>query len=149
MSGKDMAQVAAKHLPRPGGKSSTPPARPHSDALADLGIVPSWDSYDILRDLKFGSLVEKRTQIKEEMDFRKQRLEEIDKEIQAYMTVAGTEKVTWDNRPVTIVHSRSGSKIVAEKLLMAGVAAQTIADATEEGKPYEYILVGKPSNKSK
>jgi hypothetical protein len=131
-------------LPR---KSSIPKPRPHSDVLADLGVVPVWESYPELVDMGFGALVEKRTQLKDEMEFRKKKIEEIDLEIQAYMTIAGAEKVTWEDRPVQVVHSRSGSKIVAEKLLMAGVAAQTIADATEEGKPYQYVLVGRVSSK--
>jgi len=59
------------------------------------------------------------------------------------LAVAGTEKVTWEDRPVQIVHSTSGSKIVAEKLLMHGVSPDVIADSTVPGKEYQYILVGK------
>ena len=118
-----------------------PAARPAA-TLPD--VVLRWDAYPELVTLGFASLVEKRTLLKDEMEFRKKKIDEIDVEIQAALAVAGTEKVVWEDRPVQVVHSRSGSKIVAEKLLMAGVPAQTIADATEEGKPYQYVLVGKP-----
>lgn len=116
-----------------------------TQALESLGIVPSWTEYKELRMLNFDDMVEKRTQIKDEIEFRKAKLDQLDDQIQAAMAVAGTEKVLWEDRPVQVVHSRSGSKIVAEKLLISGVSADVIAECTEAGKEYSYLLVGKPS----
>lgn len=109
------------------------------------GMSPAWDQYPELVGLEFDQLVAKRVDLKSEIDFRTAKLKDLDVEIQSQMAVAGTEKVSWEGRPVQVVHSRSGSKIVAEKLLLAGVAASTIAGATEEGKPYSYLLVGRPT----
>lgn len=108
------------------------------------GLSPQWDQYPELVGLEFDQIIAKRVDLKAEIDFRTKKLKEMDEEIQSQLAVAGTEKVTWEGRPVQVVHSRSGSKIVAEKLLLAGVAASTIAEATEEGKPYQYLLVGRP-----
>src|SRR5579864_6920484 len=88
-------------------------------ALETLGFVPEWSEYKELRQLKFDSLLEKRTQLRDEIKFREGKVKELDEEIEAALAVAGTEKVMWEDRPVSIVHSSSGAKIVAEKLLMA------------------------------
>lgn len=117
-------------------------------AISDLGVVLGWDTYPELVQLNFGQLVERRTQLKDEIEFRKRKMDDLDQEIQALLAVAGTEKVTWEDRPVQIVHSKSGDKISAQKLLLAGVPAQTIADATEQGKAYSYLLVGKVSKQA-
>jgi hypothetical protein len=113
------------------------------EALETIGVVPVWTEYRELKQLGFGDLVEKRTRIKDEIDFRKKKMDELDQEIAAALMVAGTEKVTWEDRPVQIVHSRSGSKIVPEKLLEYGVSASVIRDSTVPGKEYQYVLVGK------
>jgi hypothetical protein len=116
-------------------------------SMAKLDIVPDWDQLPELKELSFDELAEKRQKLYDEIEFRKSKMKELDEEISAALAVAGTEKVIWEGRPVQIVHSRSGSKIVGEKLLMLGVAADTIAQATEEGKPYEYVLFGRPKDK--
>lgn len=116
-------------------------------SMAKLDIVPDWDQLPELKELSFDELAEKRQKLYYEIEFRKSKMKELDEEISAALAVAGTEKVIWEGRPVQIVHSRSGSKIVGEKLLMLGVAADTIAQATEEGKPYEYVLFGRPKDK--
>lgn len=112
-------------------------------AMAKLDIVPDWDQLPELKELDFDSMAERRQKLYDEIEFRKAKMKELDEEISAALAVAGTEKVIWQDRPVQIVHSRSGSKIVGEKLLMLGVPADTIAQATEEGKEYSYLLFGK------
>lgn len=125
---------------------ATMPAEPRekkAKPLPSAADAPEWDQYPELRELGFADLVAKRLDLKSEIDFRAARLKDLDIEIQSLLAVAGTEKVTWEGRPVQMIHSRSGSRIVAEKLLLAGVAASVISDATEQGKEYSYLLVGK------
>lgn len=112
-------------------------------ALESLGIVPAWSEFKELKQLGFDKLVETRVRLKDEIEFRTQKVKELDDEISAALAVSGAEKVLWEDRPVQIVHSRSGSKIVAERLLEHGVPASVIADSTEPGKEYQYLLVGK------
>jgi len=109
-----------------------------------LGVVPKWDSLKELKQLRFGQMVEKRTQLMDEIKFREAKKGELDEEISAALAVAGVEKVEWEDRNVQIVHKAGARKIVAEKLLERGVDADVIAESTEEGKGYSYLLVGKP-----
>jgi hypothetical protein len=134
-----LANAQAKQRDRQAKKSSAQKAA----TFKDIGIVPVWSEFKELKQLGFDKLVETRTRIKDEIAFRTEKLKELDDEISAAMAVSGAEKVLWEDRPVQIVHSKSGDKIVAEKLLMAGVSADVIAASTEPGKPYSYLLVGK------
>lgn len=113
-------------------------------SIEKLGLVPEWSEYKELRDLGFDRLVETRTRLKDEIEFRQKKIKELDDEIQGALAVAGAEKVTWEDRPVQIIHSKAGDRVIPEKLLLAGVPADTIADCTEIGKQYSYLLVGKP-----
>jgi hypothetical protein len=138
------AQKAQKSDPVAKTRAKTQASKQTKAAtLESLGIVAEWSEYKELKQMKFAELLEARTRIKDEIEFRKAKLDKLDEEIQVAMMVAGTEKVNWEDRPVQIVHSRSGSKIVAEKLLMNGVSADVIAESTEPGKEYSYLLVGK------
>lgn len=127
--------TTAAVAPKP--KAPTPAA-----TLPDF--VPAWDQYPELKQLNFGSLLEQRTRLKDEIKFRESKIRDMDTEIEAALAVAGAEKVTWEDRPVQVVQSNSGAKISAQKLLMNGVPAGVIADSTEPGKAYSYLLVGKP-----
>lgn len=120
-------------------------AKQRNEVLESLGLVPAWDSVGELRDLDFDKLVEKRTRLMDEIRFREEKRRELDEQIMAALAVSGVDKVTWEDRPVQIVNSRGASKIVPEKLLMHGVSADVIADSTEPGKEYSYLLVGKVS----
>jgi hypothetical protein len=148
-----MATTAARQTSKPkqtttgAGKAAIKEQRKQVDALEKLGMVPEWKEVPELRQLHFGALVEKRTLLKDEIKFRESKVKELDEEIQAALAVSGVEKVIWEDRPVQIVESKSASKVVPEKLLLLGVPADTIAQATEPGKPYSYLLVGKPSGR--
>jgi len=124
-------------------------AAPTGTTFEQLDIVPQWDQLPELVELDFELLAEKRQKLHDEIKFRQTKLKELDEEIMSQLAAAGTEKVLWEDRPVQIVHSNSGPKIKGEILLMLGVPADTIAQATEPGKPYEYLLFGKPSTNGK
>ena len=134
-------------MPKPPAGKKTKATKPSGATMEQLGIVPDWDQLPELVELDFDEYAERRQKLKDEIDFRQAKLKELDVEIMSRMAAAGTEKVIWEDRPVQIVHSNSGDRIKGEKLLMLGVPADTIAQATEPGKPYEYLLFGKPSKK--
>ena len=127
----------------PKTKKSKQAAQPSGNTFAQLDIVPEWDQLPELVELDFADYAEARQKLKDEIEFRQKKLKEIDLEIMSLLAAAGTEKVMWEDRPVQIVHSNSGDRIRGEKLLMLGVPADTIAQATEPGKPYDYLLFGK------
>jgi hypothetical protein len=124
-------------------------------ALETLGITPKWNTFAELKTYKvegvdggkkrlsFDELCELRAKLYDEIQFRKERLEKVDEEIKMALAMAGVEKVEWEDRPVQLVTSHGGSRIVAEKLLELGVEADTVAQATVPGKEYDYVLFGK------
>lgn len=143
---KSKGKVATMPKTPTAKKSKSKQAAPLSgNTFAQLDIVPEWDQLPELVELDFADYAEARQKLKDEIEFRQKKLKEIDVEIMSRMAAAGTEKVMWEDRPVQIVHSNSGDRIRGEKLLMLGVPADTIAQATETGKPYEYLLFGKPA----
>jgi hypothetical protein len=114
------------------------------EALADLGIVPKWEQFKELKQLGFARLCEKRQTLHDEIEFRKTKMAEIDEEIEAALGAAGTEKVIWEDRAVQIVTKEGSRKLSAQLLLNKGVEADVIAECTEQGKSYSYLLFGKP-----
>lgn len=126
-------------------RKSKPKPQPSGTSFAALDVVPEWSQLPELVELGFEALAEKRQKLDDEIKFRKSKMAEIDLEISAMLACAGTEKVTWQDRPVQIIHSNSGARVVPETLLMLGVPADTIAAATKEGKQYEYLSFGKPT----
>jgi hypothetical protein len=115
-----------------------------AEVLDSLGIVPKWDSVKELKQLHFDKLVERRTLLKSEIEFREAKVKDLDEEILAALAVGGVEKVEWEDRNVQIVTKRGASRVVPEKLLEHGVAADTIADCTVQGNEYSYLMIGKP-----
>lgn len=136
--------VKEPSAPKKRAKSAGEEGRTGAEVNESLGIVPSWDTYPKLKTLGFYSLVDKRVNLHSEIEFRKLKMKELDIEIQAAMLAVGTEKVTWEDRPVQIVTKSAADRISAEKLLKQGVEADVIGAATEPGKEYSYLLVGKP-----
>lgn len=137
ISGKQAKQFNKAKTKKAGSNGRT------AEVMADLGVVPEWSTIKELKQLHFGHLVEQRVQLRDEIAFRDAKVKDLDEEIQAALAVSGVEKVQWESRPVQIVHKEGSSRIVAEKLIMLGVDADTIAQATEKGKPSQYLLVGK------
>lgn len=119
-------------------------AKATGTVLASLNIVPDWDQVEQLVELDFDRLTEERTKLMAEIAFREAKRKDLDEKIMSLLAVSGVEKVTWQDRPVQIVTSNSGARIKGEKLLLLGVPADTIAQATEPGREYQYLMVGKP-----
>lgn len=125
-----------------------------------LGIdtTPQWDKVAELKKFKgdiegangktvalsFYDLCEKSWTLKQEIDFRKAKLDMVNEQIELALTVAGVEKVLWEDRPVQVVESNSGPQIQATLLMQKGVDPDVIAACTTPGKGYSYVLMGKP-----
>lgn len=142
---KQAAKVAAD-IAANKAKANAP--KPDKSTVFDsLNIVPDWDASQELKQLRFGDTVESYLRLKATKEECEAKMKALTVDIQAALTVAGLEKVRYEDRPVQIVNSNTGSKVVPEKLLAKGVSADLIAECTEPGKPYSYVLVGKPSSK--
>lgn len=129
----------------PGGTAVTSTSGAVGTGLPGLGTpaLNEWSRYAELKELAFGRLCEQRQRLDDEIKFREVNKKLLDEQIEAALAVAGVEKVTWEDRPVQIVHKSGSTKIVAEKLLEAGVPASTIAASTVTGNGYSYLLFGK------
>lgn len=125
-----------------GGKSRKPKAKT-GDAYATLNIIPDWAVVPELKQLRFADMVESHIRLTATKKECEDKIKKLQIEIEAALVASGLEKVTYDGRPVQVVNATSGARVVPEKLLVAGVAAETIAECTEPGKEYSYVLVGK------
>jgi hypothetical protein len=114
------------------------------EVFESIGVIPEWNASQELQQLRFDAICERLSRLQGQ----KKDLEEIIKRLQidaeAALVTAGLEKVTWDGRTVQVVHSKSGSKVIVEKLVTMGVDPDLIAECTEPGKEYTYVLIGKP-----
>jgi len=121
--------------------------------MADLKVVPEWDSLPALKKYRyhpdggkvmdFDDMCEKLAQLSSEISFRELQKKELQREIELAMAEAGADKVEWEDRPVTMVHSRSASTVDPHLLLEKGVSPDVIAAATVEGREYSYPLIGR------
>lgn len=126
------------------------PSKPTNTAAAakeELGIVPAWTDFAQLKSLRFGVLCEKYQTLKDEVAFRKAKMDDLEAEIEAALIQAGTEKVAWEDRPVQIITKSGQKKIDGTKLLEQGVSPEQIVAATVEGEGYSYVLMGKAKKK--
>ena len=117
--------------------------------------TPEWDSIPELkkwrekirqkdnrdRTMSFDELVVRYKELKAEMDFREAQLKPIKTALSAAMLVSGEEKVVCEGYNVTLVTKSGSRKISAEKLLAAGVKADTIAACTEIGDESQYVMI--------
>ena len=119
-------------------------------AKEELGIVPSFKDAGISN--KIVKRVEDRQRIKTQMDALKQELDDLNGEITVELAKAGATVVMVGRYRVNLVAS-SNSTLNKEKLLEAGVPAETIVECTVT-KNYEYVQVtdtekGKVTRKEK
>lgn len=118
--------------------------------------VPEWDQVADLKKyratvklkdgekkLNFEQLIDKFTDIKSEIKYREALLAGIKESIETALAVSGEDAVTAIGYKVAVIRKQGSRKIVAEKLLAAGVSAMVIAGATEQGKEITYVDIRK------
>lgn len=112
------------------------------EALEELGKVP--DVREVFEGGKlrsFSHYIEERISVTEQIKALEESKKEIDAKLTLMMKEKDTEKVLYQNRPVSLVKG-SRSSLNKEKLLLAGVAATTITACTDYSN-FTYLLVGK------
>ncbi|HXN71590.1 MAG TPA: hypothetical protein VN861_03440 [Candidatus Acidoferrales bacterium] len=119
--------------------------------------VKEWDSIPELKRFKqriklkdgeklltFDQMVDKVTDIQNEIKFRNGILKELKEALVTALDVAGEEHVTCIGYPVNIVEKKGSRRVDAKKLLEKGVSAMVIAECMKTGKGSRYVQVGKP-----
>jgi len=128
-----------------------------ANEIAQAAPIPEWDQIDELvemrhhvttttkvkgsfeRTLTFAQTVELYKALDAEVKSRETQMKELKEAVQAAVLVSGKDKVKCGDYRVTMVTKQGSKKIVAEKLLAAGVDALVIAKATEIGKSSQYV----------
>lgn len=119
--------------------------------------VPSYDTYEKLRDGDFSKLMDEAIRLRSEMDELNRQLSGIKEEMDMEMALAAVEGSVeykgWQLRSVTKAGSRSLDK---KKLLRAltnelgsSVAMELMKAATVVGKPSHYVQLVSPKEADK
>ena len=122
--------------------------------IANNRPTPEWDSIPELKKWKeelsfkgkdvrmsFDELVTKYKDIDSEIKFRESLKDSLKVAIEAAMLMSEQEKVACEGYNVSLVTREGNKKISAERLLGAGVSADTIARCTEQGKSSTYVSI--------
>lgn len=124
--------------------------------LVDKGPAPEWDTIPEIKKWKekiitpkdkngkvmtFYDMVIRERELAAEIEFRKNQLDPIKQSLLAAMLVADTDKVGCEGYNVCKVSKSGSKKVSVEKLMRAGVDADTIAACTEQGAGNEYVQV--------
>lgn len=123
--------------------------------IAANAPTPEWDSIPELRKWKesitlkggekktltFDQLVTRYKDIDAEIKYRESIKDEIKTALEAAMLVSEQEKVLCEGYGVSLVTREGSKKISPEKLLAAGVGADTIAKCVEVGKSSTYVSI--------
>ena len=118
--------------------------------------TPEWDSVPELKKFKqeltikgdkkrmsFDALVIKYKEISSEIDFREKIKAELKESIEAAMLLSDEKSVLAEGYKINLITKQGNKKISAERLLGAGVSADTIARCTEVGKESTYVSISK------
>ncbi len=131
-------------IPVPAPVESEPEFRQHDATLA--AACASHPEFDII--LK--SLEDDRREAKDKEEYYAKRRKDTDDQIRSIMGDIGFNKLYMpDGWVMEELQSHSASKLSAQKLLIMGVDADTIARATEAGASYRYVKVRELSKKEK
>ena len=116
-----------------------------------------WDSNPVLKKfratvklkdgekkLSFEQMVDKFTDLRNEINFREGILDKLKEEMQTAMDVAGEESVMCIGYPVNVITKKGSRKVNAQKLVARGVSADLIAECTDVSEGSRYVQVGKP-----
>ena len=111
------------------------------EAMAEIGQVPA--SGDVLgrRAVAFDRLVEEYRALSEMIRLNEEEKKQLSEKLMSYLADSEAKTVMSGELRVTLAQNPGRSTLSKEKLLEAGVSAQTIAACTVAGKPYSYVLV--------
>jgi hypothetical protein len=119
--------------------------------------TPEWDSVPELKKFKqeliikggekkrftFDQLVSRYKEIDAEIKFRESKKAEVKEAIEAAMLLSDESSVLAEGYKVNLVTKQGNRKIVAEKLLGAGVSADVIARCTDVSAPSTYVSISR------
>lgn len=109
----------------------------------------SYTEFDLLSGPEFAELIAEKLKLDAQKKTAEERLKVLGPEIEAMLAASEVEKVALEDG--FVVNRRGGtsqSSISATKLLAAGVSMQTIADCTNEGTPYTFIVITNPEKEA-
>jgi hypothetical protein len=109
--------------------------------MANMEVpVPKFNEVGLGED--FALLISQRQVKKDKLEALKAEVEEMNGRISVALAEKNVKCVSVDDVwRVTLVDTRSASKLSKEKLLEAGVPAETIVACTVEGKPYTTVQI--------
>jgi hypothetical protein len=120
--------------------------------------APEWDSIPELKrfrheivgkdgkkaKLSFDQMVVKYKELDAEIKFREKIKADLKDGLEAAMLIADCTECECEGYPVQRITKQGSRKISVERLLGAGVLADTIAQCTEIGPEVTYVQIGKP-----
>ena len=103
--------------------------------------APSYDQFESLVDESFPEVVRQRQELVMQKDQLETAIRELNDQIGAMLTIAGTKSAATDEYTVTLVESPGRETLSKERLLELGAGVDVLRRATVSGKPYSTVMV--------
>jgi hypothetical protein len=122
-----------------------------NNAVTDWATVPELVDFEYALDthsdtvgksvkvLHFDDLVAEYSRLKEEIEFRKEKQDELKAALEAAVLMGGKEKVSCGGYRLAIISKVGSKKIMPEKLIAQGVSVETIVNATVVSAGSQYL----------